>query len=226
MQVHVVLSLQRDRHALGAGVQIVDIGGRGDKSLALHQQRIDDFLRARRAQGVAAQGFGRPDRGQAIAFGKSFADRLELLNIAGRCARAVGIDVVDRPLHSGQGLAHAAHGPLARGRHHVVTVGGGAVTDHFRVDPRAPRPGHIQRFEHQHAATTGDDKSVAVRVIGPRGALGRVVVAAGERAHRVEQAAHAPVQFLAAAGKHAVLLAQLDLFHGMAYAVRAGRAGR
>ena len=120
---------------------------------------------------------------------------------------------------------HAAHRALAGGRDHVVTVGGGAVAHQFGVYFRAAGEGVLQFFHDQHAAATGDDKAVAVGVVGAGGLLGSIVVFGGQGAHGVEQAAQRPVQFLTAAGKYQVLLAHLYLLHGVAYAVGAGGAG-
>src|SRR5690606_10288868 len=62
-------------------------------------------------------------------------------------------------------------------------------------------------------------------VVGARSLFRGFVVAGGEGAHGVEQDALAPVLFLAATGEDHVLLAELDLLHGIADAVRAGGAG-
>src|SRR3546814_2787745 len=76
------------------------------------------------------------------------------------------------------------------------------------------------------AAAAGDHEAVTTGVIGTRGTLRRGVVLRRQRAHGVEQHRHGPVQLLAAAGEHDVLLAELDRLHGVADAVRTGRAGR
>ena len=83
----------------------------------------------------------------------------------------------------------------------------------------------LQLLDHHHAAAAGDDEAVTLGVVGAGGLFRRVVVLGGEGAHGVEQAALAPVFLFAAAGEDHVLLAQLDLFHGLADAMRAGGAG-
>ena len=123
-------------------------------------------------------------------------------------------------------MLHAAHRALARGRHHVVAVGGRAVADDLGVDLGAARLGVLELFQHQHAAAAGDHEAVAVDVVGARGLVRRVVVLGRHRAHGVEQHRQRPVQLFAAAGEHHVLLAPLDMFGGVADAVRGGRAGR
>src|SRR5690606_25264375 len=138
---------------------------------------------------------------------------------------AVRVDVVDRPPRGGHGLQHAARGTFTGGGHHVVAVGGGAVAGEFRVDGGAARQGMVERLDHQHTAAAGDDEAVALRVIGARGLVRRGVVLGGERAHGVEHAAQRPVLVLSATGEDEVLLAELDLLHGVADAVRAGGTG-
>ena len=81
-------------------------------------------------------------------------------------------------------------------------------------------------FQHHHTATTGNDKAVARRVIGPAGGFGGIVIFAAHRAHGVEQAGQRPVQLFAAAGKDDVLLAHLDQLGAIADAMRRGGAGR
>ena len=78
------------------------------------------------------------------------------------------------------------------------------------------RVGEVRRRDHD---------AVAIRVIGPRGGFRGVVEVAGQRAHRIELAGHAPVRFLAATGEHDVLHAMPDHVGGGADAVRGGRAG-
>lgn len=78
---------------------------------------------------------------------------------------------------------------------------------------------------NEMTAAAGDDEAVTLGVVGAGGLFRRLVVLGGEGAHGVEQAALAPVFLFAAAGEDHVLLAQLDLFHGLADAMRAGGAG-
>ena len=105
-------------------------------------------------------------------------------------------------------------------------VAGRPVADDLGVDGRPARLRHLELLDHHHAAATGDDEAVAVRIVGARGLLGSVVVLRGQRAHRVEQARQRPMLLLAAAGEHTVLLAELDQLESVADAVCAGRAGR
>src|SRR5690606_21926877 len=160
------------------------------------------------------------------AVAEDFADSLELADVTHWGAGAVGVDVVDGTLDALQSHAHAAHGALAGRRDHVKAVGGGAVADDLGIDLGAARLGVLQLLHHHDAGSAGDDEAVAVGVIGTGGFLRRVVVPGGEGAHGVEAHGHGPVLFLAAAGKHDVLLAELDQLQGMADAVSAGGAGR
>ena len=136
------------------------------------------------------------------------------------------VDVVDRNLHRRQRLAHAARRPFAGRRDHVGAVGGRAVAGDLAVDARAARLGALVFLQHQHAGAAGDDEAVAVLVVGARGARRRRVVGRRHRAHRVEQHRQRPVEILAAAGEHHVLLAEQDLFGRRADAMVRGRAGR
>ena len=136
------------------------------------------------------------------------------------------IDVVDWSLHFFDRHAHAAHRALARGRHHVGAVRRRAVTDKLGIDLGAARLGVVEFFEDENAAAAGDHEAVAVLVIGSAGLLRRLVELGRHRAHRVEQFAERPVELLAAAGEHHVLLAPLDHLGCVADAVRRSRAGR
>ena len=69
-------------------------------------------------------------------------------------------------------------------------------------------------------------KPSAVLVEGARGFGGRGVVVRGHRPHRIEQHGQRPIELLAAAGEHDVLLAVLDHLVGIADAMVGGRAGR
>jgi hypothetical protein len=67
---------------------------------------------------------------------------------------------------------HAARRALARGRHHVCAVGGGAIADDLGVDLGATGFGGLELLEHHDAAAAGDDEAVAVPVIGAARPLG------------------------------------------------------
>jgi hypothetical protein len=101
-----------------------------------------------------------------------------------------------------------------------------AVAGQLGINTRAALQRVLQLLQHQHAGAAGNDEPVAVRVVGAGGFLRRVVVAAGERAHRVEHHRGGPVFLVGAARKHHILLAQLDQFHRVADAMRAGGTGR
>ncbi len=138
----------------------------------------------------------------------------------------MGVEVVDRAFDGGHRLLHAAQRAFTARGNHVVAVGRGAVADDFRVDLGAALECVFQLLDHHHAATAGDDETVTLGVVGAGGFFRRVVVLAGEGAHGIEQAALAVVLFFTAAGEDHILLAHLDLLHGMADAVCAGGAGR
>ena len=104
---------------------------------------------------------------------KTCAQSLDFLEVADRRRGGVRIDVVDRRLDGRQRLAHAPGGALARRRDHVMAVRSRAVADDLGVDLRPPRLGAFIFLEDQNAGAGGNDKSVAVLVVGARGARGR-----------------------------------------------------
>ena len=106
--------------------------------------------------------------------------------------------VSDAAIQAFDGQAHAGDGAVAGRGDHVLAVGTGAEADQFAEDLGAARLRVLQALEHQGAAAAGDDEAVAIRVVGARGALRRVVVLRGQRAHAVEQHGHAPADLLAA----------------------------
>ena len=216
--------LSHQGQALGRRVRPVEVGRGGDEAVLHHQQAMDGFLDPGRAERVAAEGLGGADEGDAVA--EDRADRPQLGGVADRRRGAVGVQVVHRPVDRGQGLLHAAHRALPRGRDHVVAVGGGAVADELGVDVGPSGQGVLELLEHQHAAAAGDDEAVAGHVKGAGRHLGGRVVAAGQGPHGVEQHGQGPALLLAAAGEHHVLLAPADQLRGMADAVGAGGAGR
>ena len=100
------------------------------------------------------------------------------------------------------------------------------VADDLAVDPRPARLGPPVLLEHQHASAAGDDEAVAVLVEGAGGDRRAVIVAGRHGTHGVEQHGQRPVELLAAAGEHHVLLAVGDHLVGVADAMVRRRAGR
>ena len=81
-------------------------------------------------------------------------------------------------------------------------------------------------FEHDHAGALAHHEAVAVLVVGPRGALRRVVEAGRERARGGKARHRNPVdRRFRAARHHHVGIAERDQAAGIADRVRAGRAG-
>mmetsp|Transcript_21068 Transcript_21068/g.50805 ORF Transcript_21068/g.50805 Transcript_21068/m.50805 type:complete len:287 (+) Transcript_21068:744-1604(+) len=81
-------------------------------------------------------------------------------------------------------------------------------------------------LQHHHPAAPGDDETVARLVEGARGGLRRGVVLGGEGAHAVEHGRVLPADVLARPRHRKVHLAELDLLHRDADAVRARGARR
>ena len=159
---------------------------------------------------MAGQRLGGRDRRNVLA--EHITDRLDLAQVTDGCRGGVRVDVVDLLVDGRQGLPHAAGRTFAGWLHHVVAIGGGTIADQFAVDLCAARLGVFKLFQHQRAAAAGNDEAVAVLVIGARGLARRCVEVGRHRAHGVEQYRQGPVQLLAAASEHDVLLAPLDQF--------------
>ena len=117
------------------------------------------------------------------------------------------IDVIDRAIGAGHCHTHTARRAFTGWGNHIVTVRGGTVAGDFSVDFRPTGLGVLQLFDHDHATTAGNDKTVPVGVIGPGGLFRSIVVLGAQGAHGVEQPGLSPVLFFTATGKHDVLFA-------------------
>src|SRR5947209_20383996 len=107
-----------------------------------------------------------------------------------------------------------------------MAIGSRAVAGDLRVNFCTARFGVLQLFEYDDAGASGDDKAVAILVIGARGGLRPVVEIGRHRAHRIEQDGERPIELLAAAGENQILLAELDRLVSLADAMVRSRAGR
>ena len=106
----------------------------------------------------------------------------------------------------------------------MVRVGGHAVADELRIDPRAAALGLFELLEHENAGALADDEPVAILVERAAGASG-VVIARRERPQRGKPAhAHRRDGRLRAAGNHRVGVAAPDDLEGVADGVRRSRA--
>ncbi len=136
------------------------------------------------------------------------------------------VQVVDRGVYAVHRHLHATYCAFARRSNHVCAIGRCAVTDDFRVDMRATCQRMLQLFDHDHTATTSDNETVTVCIIGT-GSFGWIVVVfSRQRAHCVEFTRHFPAQLFAAASKNDILFAQLNLFYRVTDTVRRCRTGR
>src|SRR5690606_30655763 len=152
-------------------------------------------------------------------------DGLDFLEVTHRRGGGVRVDVVHWQLDVLQRHAHAAFRTFAGGRHHVETVGGGAIAHHLGPDAGAARLGVFELLENQNAGASGNDETITRRVVAARGLFGGLVEVRAHGAHGVEQVRKGPVEILVATSEDDVLLAQHDLFHGIADAVLGRRAG-
>ena len=84
----------------------------------------------------------------------------------------MGVQVVDWGVNGGHCHLHAADGAFAAWGHHVVAVGRRAVADDFRVDLGATGQSVFQLFNHDHAATAGNDETVTLGVVSAGGFSG------------------------------------------------------
>src|SRR5439155_25223491 len=94
---------------------------------------------------------------------------------------------------------HAAHGALARRRHHVEAIGGGAVAADLTVNAPAARFGVFELLQHQHARPASNYETITISVVSARRLLRRLIEARGHGAHGVEQYCKSPVELLASA---------------------------
>ena len=218
-----VLTLAHDRHVGHGGIDGLDIGGFANEAVVHHQQRINRLMCAGGAERMAGERLGGADRRRLVA--EHLADGFDLLDIADGRGGGVGVDVVDA-VHVLQRRAHAARSAFAGRLHHVVAVGGGAVADELAVDAGAASLGVLELLENDDAGAAGNDEAVAGDVIGAARDLRAVVEVRRHGVHGVEQDRQRPIELLAAASKHDVLLAPLDQLAAIADAMRRGRAGR
>src|SRR3990167_1173894 len=224
VELGVLNGAELDRQVGDFRVDFVDVDRAGDEIAFHHQHAVDRFLYAGGAQGVTGQALGGAD-GRRLGT-EHFAYCAAFRNVADRSRGAVGVQVIDWGIDGGEGLLHAAHRAFAARSNHVIAIGRCAITDDFRINLGATLEGVLKFFDHHHAATTGDNETITLGVVGTRGFFRSFVVLGGEGAHGVEQEALAPMFFFTAASEHHVLFAQLDLLHGIADAMGAGGAGR
>ena len=129
---------------------------------------------------MARHRFGRAHRDFVGALAKGTFNRCGFVAVIGRCAGAVGIDVINLPRLEtavGQGQAHrfrTAHTAGGR-RGDVVGVAGHAIADHFSQDPGPTARGVLQGFQHQNSGPFADHEAVPLPVEGSAGGAGVVV---------------------------------------------------
>ena len=93
------------------------------------------------------------------------------------------VDVASSNAGAANGGVHAAKGAIAvlGGRGDVKGIAREPIADEFAVDARATPLGMLVFFKHHGAGALAHDKSVAVAVVRPRRAFGRVVEAGRQR---------------------------------------------
>ena len=125
----------------------------------------------------------------------------------------MGVQVIDWGINAMHRHLHAAYCAFARRSNHVCTIRGCAVANDFSIDVSTTRQRVFQLFNHYHTAAASDNETVTVSVVSTGGFFRGVVVFSRQRTHCVEFASHFPAQLFAAASKHDVLFAQLDLLY-------------
>ena len=141
----------------------------------------------------------------------------------------MGVDVVDvvgRHIGAAQRRLHAAIGSIAvlRRRGDVERIAGHTVTDEFPVNPGAAAFRMLVFFEHHGAGALPHDEAVAIPVIWPRRALGRLVESGRQRAAGGKAGKRQPVdRRFRPTRDHDVGVAQRHEPSGVADGVRAGR---
>ena len=125
----------------------------------------------------------------------------------------------------GQRQLHRAGCAFAGWRDHVVAIGIGGVANDLAIDLGPAGLGALIVFQHHDPGSAGDHEAVPISIERARGAMRLGIVLGRHGAHGVEQVGQRPVELLAAAGEHDVLLAPLDEFRRIANAVGGCRTG-
>src|SRR6478609_10707477 len=148
---------------------------------------------------MADRRFGRRHGNLAGGIAEQPFDGGKLDLVAHRRRGAMGVDVVDVGWLDAGALYrrdHAAIGAVAvlGGRRDVEGVAGKPVADDLGIDLGAARLSVLKRLDHHHAGALAHDETVAIAVIGTRGALRLIVEVGGQRPAGCEagngQAAH------------------------------------
>mmetsp|Transcript_15890 Transcript_15890/g.49917 ORF Transcript_15890/g.49917 Transcript_15890/m.49917 type:complete len:301 (+) Transcript_15890:118-1020(+) len=223
--------LPEDLQAFALLDEVIDVGGLCEEAAVGHEQGVDGLVHTRSAQRVAREGLCRAHEGVEVLLREDSLYGSELLHVPHRRGRPVRVDVVDRlvaadSIRHGHGQLHAVLATHARGRHNVVAIRIGRVTDELGVDAGTTRLCVLEFLQNQHAAAPCNDKAVAVLVEGARGLRWVVVPLGRECPHAVKHSRELPTLILASTHKCHVGLVELDLLHASADAVGACRACR
>src|SRR5690554_3941032 len=220
-----ILDLTHQGHIGGFGLHILQVGIGTYESAVHHQQRIDGLMYTRRSQGMATLGLGGADQREVVA--KHLAHGAQLDQVSQLGAGAMGIDVVDRAIaRLPPGHLHTAHGSLAGRLHHVLTIGGGPITQDLTIDGGTAHQGMLELLDHQDTGTARDHKTIALGIVRTGRFRRPIVIGRAQGAHGIELECQAPVIVIGTAGKHHLLLTQLDLLDRRTNTMGAGGTGR
>ena len=231
-QVGRVARLVRDVVEVALGILGLVVDRRRHLPVAHRERREDGLDRAGGAEAVTRRALRRRHRRPLrVLFAERLLDHARLRRVAERRRRRVRVDVADvRRLDAGvvERHPHRARRVLARriGLRHVRRVRRDAVAGELAVDLRAARTRVLELLEHEDRSRLAHHEPVARAIERTRRAL-RIVVAARERAHRVEAGdADLGDRRLRPAREHHVGATHADRVRGVADRHVRRRAGR
>ena len=134
---------------------------------------------------MARHGFGGADNGLVGMCTQGRLDRVGFVDVAQRSGRAMRIQVIHLvgiDACIAQGAEHGTAGAIHVGGRHVARIRTHAKATEFGVNLGATGLGVFVLFQHHHAGTFAQHKTIAVLVPGAGGGLG-VIVAGGQGTH-------------------------------------------
>ncbi len=143
---------------------------RGRDRLVPHCGQTGQGLeRAGGGEHMAGQTLGRRDGNTAGSVSQDEAEDSSLGSVADRCARGMGVDVVDLTrldARVGQGLAHGGsrRRGIGAGNHVVKSVAAGTAAGDLGVGMRAPATGGRGPLEDERDSPFAEDKAITAAV--------------------------------------------------------------
>ncbi len=155
----------RNEIEVALGIRCLVVNRRRNEVLMDRQHRHHPFDGAGGPQGMADHGLGRTDRYLVSPPPKNGLDSFGFRQIIGRCARAVGIDVIHRLRRNTgifQGAPHRERSPRPFGVRsgHMVGIAADTVTQDLSVNMGSPLPGMRQRLQDQDTGAFAVEKAL------------------------------------------------------------------